>query len=523
LRTSPLRNTLRLRQGEFRQQRRLVTVEAKQSKEDAVHEKNVHKRHGGWRESAGSKTAAASSSPSTTETPATTDSVPAASSSVTAADTVAINTSVPGAVPGAVSGDTSSSEAASEAAAAPTAEAAAAAAESVSKSSPGDSPLEATDAAVTTTAAEAAMVIGGNPLPAISTSAQEAVRRARDASSNTWQSLATAAAEPVALPKQLQESVQALPLPPSLKGRLGIAEGSVVQLTRGQLAAGLLVIGLLVRGIQSWLKSRSNAANSESTVPAPLLPATPNLPTVPGLPPIPIKRMPQDPPNPPDSSSLPNQSPRSAIPTVAVPIMPSSAAAAAAVAAAPAVAAAGAGAPAAAAAGAGAPAAAAAAAAAGAGAPAAALLVETAGQGTQQSNQQTAPDLPSSDPPFERFTTADSTRSIDESREEASTKPSWLPPSFFKFSNSLPPLRFPFTSRAPSGKTFGGGSIDMEEIDRMAAAAARGDGSESESEIDDRPRLIKLQQDNAVAWFALTTGFLVLVAYAWNPANPLNP
>ncbi|GJP51681.1 hypothetical protein CLOM_g10830, partial [Closterium sp. NIES-68] len=508
LRTSPLRNTLRLRQGEFRQQRRLVTVEAKQSKEDAVHEKNVHKRHGGWRESAGSKTAAASSSPSTTETPATTDSVPAASSSVTAADTVATNTSVPGAVPGAVSGDTSSSEAASEAAAAPTAEAAAAAAESVSKSSPGDSPLEATDAAVTTTAAEAAMVIGGNPLPAISTSAQEAVRRARDAPSNTWQSLATAAAEPVALPKQLQESVQALPLPPTLKGRFGIAEGSVVQLTWGQLAAGLLVIGLLVRGMQSWLKSRSNAANSESTVPAPLLPATPNLPTVPGLPPIPIKRMPQDPPNPPVSSSLLNQSPGSSIPTVAVPIMPSSAAAAAAVAAAPAAAAAGAGAPAAA---------------AGAGAPAAVILVETAGQGTQQSNQQTAPDLPTSDPPFERFTTADSTRSIDESREEASTKPSWLPPSFFKFSDSLPPFRFPFTSGAPSGKTFGGGSIDMEEIDRMAAAAARGDGSESESEIDDRPRLIKLQQDNAVAWFALTTGFLVLVAYAWNPANPLNP
>ncbi|CAI5945900.1 unnamed protein product [Closterium sp. NIES-64] len=198
-----------------------------------------------------------------------------------------------------------------------------------------------------------------------SSAAQEALSRAQRASSSAWQSLATAAAEPVALPKQLQESVQALPLPPNLKGRLGIADGSAVLLTRGHLAAAVLAVGLLVKGIQSWVKARATALNSESTVPAPLLPASPNLPTIPDLPPI--------------------------VPT-----------------------------------------------------------------------KITAKDAPGVSP------------------------------------------------------------IDMDEIDRLAAAAAS-KGDVSDSEIDDRPRLIKLQQDNAMAWFALITGFLVLVAYSWNPANPLNP
>ncbi|CAI5477033.1 unnamed protein product [Closterium sp. Yama58-4] len=336
-----------------------------------------------------------------------------------------------------------------------------------------------------------------SPSPAISAAAQEVLSRAQRATSGAWQSLATAAAEPVALPKQLQESVQALPLPPNLKGRLGVADGSALLLTKGQLAAALLAVGLLVKGIQSWMKARATALNNEYSVPAPLLPASPNLPTIPDLPPVvPTKRTSEELPNLPVSSP-PSKLPERAIAPVPVPVMASAyvataSASSSAVAAVTAVSL-----PSAAIAPSSAAAAAAAAAAKEASAPLPAALIEL-------------------EPPFETFSTPNNTGSRGESREEEKTL---LPPSFFKFTDSLPPFPYLFKSWNPFGKASGVSPIDMDEIDRMAAAAAS-KGDVSDSEIDDRPRLIKLQRDNAMAWFALITGFLVLVAYAWNPANP---
>ncbi|CAI5945977.1 unnamed protein product [Closterium sp. NIES-65] len=334
---------------------------------------------------------------------------------------------------------------------------------------------------------------------------QEALSRAQRASSSAWQSLATAAAEPVALPKQLQESVQALPLPPNLKGRLGIADGSAVLLTRGHLAAVVLAVGLLVKGIQSWVKARATALNSESTVPAPLLPASPNLPTIPDLPPIvPTKITAKDVPNLPVSSP-PSQLPEKAIAPVPVPVMASAYVATASASSSSAAAAA----------------AKSSAAVAAESLPSAAVAPSSAAAAAAAKEASTP--LPAtlikSEPPFEIFTNPDDTGSRAESREEEKTL---LPPAFFKFTDSLPPLPFPFKNWSPFGKAPGVSPIDMDEIDRLAAAAAS-KGDVSDSEIDDRPRLIKLQQDNAMAWFALITGFLVLVAYSWNPANPLNP
>ncbi|CAI5459268.1 unnamed protein product [Closterium sp. Yama58-4] len=439
----------RRRQFELpREKRRLVLVDAKISKADdaARDRRNLQKRHDGWRgesakkkSSTASTTASASSPPK--EVPADSSppavvsspadsgtSEPAATVSVTAAAPEPADTSVPDTVPANASGtetalatEPDASTAAAAAAAADTATDTATAAEPVLIAPPEDVPPS--EAALPRTA-----IATESPFPALSAAAQESLSRAQRASSGAWQSLATAAAEPVTLPKQLQESVQALPLPPSLTRRLGVADGSAVLLTRGQLAAALLAVGLLVKGIQSWLKARATALNNEYAVPAPLLPASPNFPTIPDLPPVvPTKRTPEELPNLPVSSP-PRQLPERAIAPVPVPVMASAA----------------------------------------------------------------------------------------ESREEEKTL---LPPAFFKFTDSLPPLPFPFKNWSSFGKASGVSPIDMDEIDRMAAAAAS-KGDVSDSEIDDRPRLIKLQQDNAMAWFALITGFLVLVAYAWNPANP---
>ncbi|CAI7742763.1 unnamed protein product, partial [Closterium sp. NIES-54] len=474
----------RRRQFELpREKRRLVVVEAKNTKADAARERNLQsRRHDGWRGEGAKKRATASPSSSSASSPPkevpadssppaagtppvdSSTSVPATTGSVTSAAPEPADTSVPDTVPADAPASETSLAAEPDASAAAGTDAAAASAQIAS---PEDVPPS--EAALPRATASAAGEIE-NPLPAISAAAQEALSRAQRASSSAWQSLATAAAEPVALPKQLQESVQALPLPPSLKGRLGIADGSAVILTRGQLAAALLAVGLLAKGVQSWVKARATALNTESTLPAPLLPASPNLPTIPDLPPVvPTKFTAKDVPYLPVSSP-PSQLPDKDLAPVPVPVMPSAYVATAF------------------------PSSAAAAAAAVAAASLPSAAVAPSSAAAAASAKEARAPLPAalieSEPPFETFTNPDNTGSREESREE---KNSLLPPAFFKFTDSLPPLPFPFKNWGPFGKAPGASPIDMDEIDRMAAAAAS-KGDTSDSEIDDRPRLIKLQQ-----------------------------
>ncbi|CAI7776268.1 unnamed protein product, partial [Closterium sp. NIES-54] len=432
--------------------------------DEAIHERRLAVINVRYDRYIANREVPADSSPPAAGTPPvdSSTSVPATTGSVTSAAPEPADTSVPDTVPADAPASETSLAAEPDASAAAGTDAAAASAQIAS---PEDVPPS--EAALPRATASAAGEIK-NPLPAISAAAQEALSRAQRASSSSWQSLATAAAEPVALPKQLQESVQALPLPPSLKGRLGIADGSAVILTRGQLAAALLAVGLLAKGVQSWVKARATALNTESTLPAPLLPASPNLPTIPDLPPVvPTKFTAKDVPYLPVSSP-PSQLPDKDIAPVPVPVMPSAYVATAF------------------------PSSSAAAAVAAASLPSAAVAPSSAAAAAA-AKEASAP-LPAalieSEPPFETFTNPDNTGSREESREE---KNSLLPPAFFKFTDSLPPLPFPFKNWGPFGKAPGASPIDMDEIDRMAAAAAS-KGDTSDSEIDDRPRLIKLQQ-----------------------------